>query len=128
MNENSRTSRQRRCAVCDLIVGMGCPGCGTGTARALSRGAPAAAGREAWRRFPPGALLISRTGYAHLPGCTHLIEDLVKAPEWGWIPEPAAGLWDRASAAHPVPATEGNTRLSAVRRCTECQSWLTDRV
>ncbi|MEU1518093.1 hypothetical protein ABZ490_39120 [Streptomyces sp. NPDC005811] len=39
MNENAESvesaenAAQRRCAVCELIVGMGCPGCRTGAVR-----------------------------------------------------------------------------------------------
>ncbi|WP_345042515.1 hypothetical protein [Streptomyces sannanensis] len=76
-----------------------------------------------WRRFPAATILISPTRYAHLPGaCAHLTEELVKAPRWGWIPDPPPGLWDRLSSGYPATATEGNTARQAIRRCEECQS------
>ncbi len=72
-----------------------------------------------------GAILISPTQYAHLPGaCTHVTEELVKPPRWGWIRDPAPGLWDRLSSTSPAVATEGNTGRRATRRCEECQTSL----
>ncbi|GGV99934.1 hypothetical protein GCM10010230_26860 [Streptomyces narbonensis] len=109
-----------RCDRCDFVIGMGCACPADGSA---PKARPAASPRQERRRFPADTILISPTQYAHLPGaCTHLTEELVTAPRWGWIPTPPAGLWDRLSSSYPATATEGNTARQAVRRCEECQT------
>lgn len=117
----SKAVKEERCERCECIIGLGC-GCPPNGAVPTARSSVAV--REEWRRFPPQTILISPTGYAHLPGCTHLTEELVKAPRWGWISEPSPGLWDRLSSSYPATATEGNTARQATRRCEECQSAL----
>ncbi|GFH39464.1 hypothetical protein SCWH03_57320 [Streptomyces pacificus] len=91
----------------------------------MPRSRPSSPARAEWRRFPAYTILISPTRYAHLPGaCTHVEEDYVRAPRWGWIPDPAPGLWDRLSNSSPATATAGNTARTAIRRCEECQTTL----
>lgn len=69
-----------------------------------------------WRRFPADTILISPTQYAHLPGaCTHLTEELVKAPGWGWIPTRAPGLWGCLGSSCPAVATAPCRRTWAPR-------------
>ncbi|RKS73191.1 hypothetical protein BZB76_3881 [Actinomadura pelletieri DSM 43383] len=106
------------CEKCGLTIGLGC-----------ACNLPTAAPRRPyenyyqWTRFGPDALLISSRNMAHVPGaCSHIAEDDVLNPEsgWGWIPDPDPALWDRISADHPVPATEGNTSRAAVVRCADC--------
>ncbi|MGW8851608.1 hypothetical protein ACWGNE_27995 [Streptomyces xiamenensis] len=112
-----------RCDRCDFVIGMGCACPIDGSA---PKEDPLASPRQEWRRFPADTILISPARYAHLPGaCTHLTEELVTAPRWGWIPTPPAGLWDRLSDSFPATATEGNTARQAVRRCEECATALT---
>lgn len=113
--------KEERCDRCECIIGLGCactPNGGGSEKRALPQPT------QEWRRFPADTILISPTRYAHLPGCTHLTEELVTAPRWGWIPGPPTGLWDRLNSSHPATATEGNTKRQATRRCEECQSAL----
>jgi hypothetical protein len=112
-----------RCDRCDFVIGMGCACPIDGSA---PKEGPPVSPRQEWRRFPADTILISPTRYAHLPGaCSHLTEELVTPPRWGWIPTPPAGLWDRLSDGFPATATEGNTTRQAVRRCEECASALT---
>lgn len=113
--------RQKCCERCELVIGLGCtclPESGTApTTR------PVSSPRQEWRSFPADTILISPRRYAHLPGaCTHLSEELVTAPRWGWIPAPPAGLWDSLGTSCPATATEGNTDRQAVRRCEDCQA------
>ncbi|WP_438491840.1 hypothetical protein [Streptomyces asiaticus] len=112
--------KEERCDHCELIIGQGC-GCAS-NASGVTAHPTVAAVRQQWQSFPPGAILISPTQYAHLPGCGHLTESLVKAPRWGWIPDPPAGLWDRLGAGYPAIATAGNTDRRAVRRCESCEA------
>ncbi|MFB7460963.1 hypothetical protein [Streptomyces sp. NPDC056188] len=110
--------KKQYCERCDLIVGEGCCCPPTG---AVPRTRSAAVVPKEWRRFAPDAILISPAGCAHLPGaCDHLTESLIKAPNWGWIPDPAPGLWNRLSESAPVIATAGNTDRRATRRCSTC--------
>ncbi|THA85575.1 hypothetical protein E6U81_05925 [Streptomyces sp. A0592] len=114
--------KEWRCEHCDVIIGLGCacpPDGSTPKAR------PITSPRQEWRRFPADTILISPTQYAHIPGaCTHLTEELVTAPRWGWIPTPPPGLWHRLSSSYPATATEGNITRQAIRRCEECQTSL----
>ncbi|WP_411082689.1 hypothetical protein [Streptomyces sp. cmx-18-6] len=113
---------ERRCERCDFLIGMGCACPPDGS---VPRARPAASPQQEWERFRADTILISSTQYAHLPGaCTHVVEELVTAPRWGWIPAPPTGLWDRLSSSYPATATEGNTARQAVRRCEECQTTL----
>lgn len=110
--------KEERCERCDCIVGLGCACPPNGSA---PKARPAFAPRQEWRRFPADTILISPMRYAHLPGaCTHVTEEYVTAPRWGWIPDPPPGLWDRLSISNPATATEGNTARQAVQRCEEC--------
>jgi hypothetical protein len=112
--------KEERCERCECIIGLGC-GCPPGGTVPKAR--PAFQPQQEWRRFPANTILISPTQYAHLPGaCAHLTEELVKAPRWGWIPDPAPGLWDRLGGSSPAVATAGNTARRATRRCEECQA------
>ncbi|MFE4453232.1 hypothetical protein [Streptomyces sp. NPDC056796] len=115
--------KEQRCERCDLVSGMGCACPADGSAPTAR---PTPSPRQEWRRFPADTILISPTRYAHVPGaCAHLVEELVTAPRWGWIPAPPKGLWDRLGDSCPATATEGNTDRQAVRRCEECQATLT---
>ena len=111
----------KRCDRCELPVGQGC-GCdlpGPGAPRSTRDHA------EPIRRakFAPDTILISPRQMAHLPeACGYLTESNMTTPAWGWIPNPDPGLWDRISAAYPVRATEGDRRLTAIIRCSECSS------
>jgi hypothetical protein len=110
--------KKRLCDRCDLIIGEGCACPPDGS---VPRARVAPAGWQEWRRFGPDAILISPAGCAHLPGaCDHLTESLIKAPAWGWIPEPEPGLWSRLSESAPAVATAGNTARQATRRCSTC--------
>lgn len=112
--------KEELCERCELIVGLGCCCPTNGAAPRAER--PASPIRREWRGFPADTILISPTRYAHLPGaCTHLEDEYIKAPRWGWIPDPPSGLWDRLNVTHPATATEGNTARQAVVRCSACQ-------
>ncbi|MFD3683872.1 hypothetical protein ACFWTE_03470 [Nocardiopsis sp. NPDC058631] len=50
----------------------------------------------------------------------HQNDSEVRAPQWGWIPEPDPQLWRRISEGTPARATHGNTARSAERRCRSC--------
>ncbi len=120
----SEAGKEKRCERCDCIIGLGCACAPDGSGPATRRTAPA---RQEWRRFPSDTILISPTRYAHLPGaCTHVTEELVLPPRWGWIPDPPRGLWDRLSSGLPATATAGNTARLAVRRCEDCQASLSE--
>ncbi|MFI1735193.1 hypothetical protein ACH40E_39440 [Streptomyces acidicola] len=111
---------EERCERCDCIIGLGCACSPDGAA---PKAKPTPHTRQEWQRFPADTILISSTQYAHLPGaCGHLTEELVTPPRWGWIPDPAPGLWDRLGISHPATATAGNTTRQAVRRCEDCQT------
>lgn len=113
--------KEERCERCELIVGQGCYCPTNGAAPRVER--PASPIRREWRGFPADTILISPAGCAHLPGaCDHPYEELVKAPGWGWIPDPPPGLWDRLGSTYPAVATAGNTARQAVRRCRSCQT------
>ncbi len=112
--------KEERCERCECIIGLGC---GCPPDGAVPKARSASQPRQEWRRFPADTILISSTHYAHLPGaCAHLTEELVTAPRWGWIPDPAPGLWDRLGSSCPAVAVAGNTARTATRRCEECQT------
>lgn len=116
------TAKEVRCERCENIIGLGCCCPPDGS---IPRARPASQARQEWRRFPADTILISPTRYAHLPGaCTHVSEEFVKAPRWGWIPDPPPGLWDRLCSSYPAIASEGNTTRQATRRCEECETTL----
>lgn len=117
----SKTMKEERCERCDCLIGLGCACSSAASAVSPQSASPT---RQEWRHFAADTILVSPTQYAHLPGCTHLTEELVKSPRWGWIPQPPRGLWDRLSSSHPATATAGNTARQAVRRCEECQASL----
>lgn len=84
------TAKEVRCERCENIIALGC-GCPPGGS--VPKAHPTSHPRQDWRRFPADTILISPTRYAHLPGaCTHVSEEFVKAPRWGWIPAPAGPL------------------------------------
>lgn len=69
-------------------------------------------------------LLISPTGFAHLPGaCVHYVDD-PQAAGWGWIPDPLLAQWAGISADNPARATAGNTARTASKRCHHCAAAL----
>ncbi|MFJ8208139.1 hypothetical protein [Streptomyces sp. NPDC096033] len=69
-------------------------------------------------------ILISPTGYAHLPGqCVHHVEDPDTA-NWGWINDADLRYWDRIQENNPAAATSGNLDLAATRRCRHCDTKL----
>ncbi len=73
------------------------------------------------RTLPPPEILISPTGFAHLPGaCVHFPPPEVFAREWGRVSSPALGVWQRISSAQPLRANSGNLERSAVTRCSDC--------
>ncbi|MFF0445186.1 hypothetical protein ACFYT4_02000 [Streptomyces sp. NPDC004609] len=110
--------KRTRCERCDLFVGEGCDCPPDGAAPRPMNGASAAP-RVRWENAA-GMLLISPTGYAHIPGaCNHEVESPQDAG-WGWIPAPERGLWTRLGAQQPVRATDGNTALRATKRCPDC--------
>lgn len=120
----SRPAKEERCERCDCIIGLGCACPPDG---ATPKAKPTPYTRQEWRGFPADTILISPTRCAHLPGaCTHLTEELVTPPRWGWIPDAPPGLWDRLGINHPATATAGNTRRQAIRRCEDCQAAWSD--
>ncbi|GGM43420.1 hypothetical protein GCM10012275_12960 [Longimycelium tulufanense] len=89
--------------------------------RAMGR-TRATGGRQ---HFQPDTILIHESGCAHIPGaCGHLSESDIAPPTWGWIINPAAGLWGQISKELPAAATHGNTALKATRRCGSCMGTL----
>lgn len=113
----------KRCERCDFIVGMGCSCPADGSAPKAY--AEQRRVRQEWRRFPGTAILIKRSGKAHVPGaCDHMWEDDVQSPAWGWILDPQPGLWDRISESNPAVATGGCVGLSATSRCDSCMGTL----
>ncbi len=114
-----------RCDRCDLYIGLGCA-CALPGARASGRAS--GGGPIRWVRFEPDTILISSRRMAHLPGaCDHMTESDVVAPAWGWVRHPEPGVWGRIGEGHPVHATEGNVRLTAVTRCSTCLATLGGR-
>jgi hypothetical protein len=114
--------KEERCERCDFIIGLGCACPPDGV---VPKAQPVPHTRQEWQRFPADTILISPTQYAHLPGaCDHLTEELVTPPRWGWIPDPAPGLWDRLGISCPAVATQGNTSRRAIKRCQECEAAL----
>ncbi|WNI32213.1 hypothetical protein [Streptomyces sp. ITFR-6] len=115
--------KEVRCERCDNIIGMGCacpPDGSVPKARPEERRV-----RQEWRQFPGNAILIKKSGKAHIPGaCDHMTEDEVRPPNWGWILDPPAGDWGRISEGSPAIATGGNARLRATRRCMTCMAAL----
>ncbi|GAA2373083.1 hypothetical protein HUT13_00360 [Streptomyces harbinensis] len=75
-----------------------------------------------WSRWPAGTIIVHRSRKAHLPGCQHLNDQDVREPVYGWVTDPPAGAWRRISPAGPLRAVEGNTGLSAVSRCQDCDA------
>ncbi|MXM69188.1 hypothetical protein GR925_38820 [Streptomyces sp. HUCO-GS316] len=74
--------------------------------------------------LPIDRLLISPTGFAHVPGgCIHYVEDPAAAG-WGWIPSPLLSLWASVDADRPARATAGNTARVATKRCRDCVAFL----
>ena len=117
--------REECCERCDCIIGLGCACSAEGSAPRRGPAVSASRPRQKWQRFAEETILISHRGYAHMPGaCTHVSEEYVTAPRWGWIPNPPPGLWGRLSSSYPAVATEGNTARQAVRRCEECEGTL----
>lgn len=106
-----------RCDFCELPIGGGCA-CSLvrETRSASGQGAPSLGDA----RFPGGTILISPRGVAHRPGCPHQSDSEIKAPLWGWIPEPDPQLWRRLGGSSPARATHGNTERVATRRCQSC--------
>ncbi|MCX4661595.1 hypothetical protein [Streptomyces uncialis] len=108
----------KRCERCDLFVGQGCDCPPDGTAPRAVDGA--SAGPRIRRETAAEVLLVSPTGYAHVPGaCVHHVESPRDAG-WGWIPSPERGLWARLGEQSPARATDGNTTLRATKRCPDC--------
>ena len=71
------------------------------------------------RREHVGEILVSPTGYAHLPGCMHKGNEDNDYSEWGLIDTP--GAWARLGNGEHIQATGGaNTNLIATRRCLTC--------
>ncbi|MFJ9557785.1 hypothetical protein ACIRPH_28575 [Nocardiopsis sp. NPDC101807] len=73
--------------------------------------------------FGPNAILIHSSATAHRVGCRHNDEALIRSGDhsgWGWIPEATAEQWLRIDEGQALQATEGNTSLSAKRRCKHC--------
>lgn len=69
-------------------------------------------------------ILVSPTGYAHVPqGCVHFVESLEEAG-WGWIPDPPAGQWASLGEHRPARATAGNLDRVARLRCPDCERFL----
>ncbi|MBT2397218.1 hypothetical protein [Streptomyces sp. ISL-100] len=117
--------QEERCEECGskVVPGLVCDCPPDRTAEKARRRATSE--RHEWRTFAPDTILVSQTKYAHIPGaCDHVSEEYVKAPEWGWIPNPSPGLWGRVGRSHPVTATEGNTQRVADRRCSSCEARL----
>lgn len=116
----SNAVQDERCDECGsrTVIGLGCDCPPDGR---VPTHRPASQVREEWRRFPTDTILISPTQYARRSGCPHLTEALVLPPRWGWIPDPAPGLWDRLGISHPAAATQGNTSRRAIKRCPDCE-------
>lgn len=112
----------KRCDRCDLYIGEGCDCPTDGSApRADGTGASLRGGQQCVA--PPDRILISPHGVAHLPdACNHHPEQSHRDAGWGWISQPAKGLWEDIGPARPVQATEGETTLVAHRRCGSCLS------
>ncbi len=109
-----------RCDFCELPIGGGC-------ACSLVREARNPRAQDGGSslgdaHFPGGTILISPRGVAHRPGCLHQSDSEIKAPLWGWIPEPDPQLWRRLGGGSPARATHGNTERVATRRCQSCDS------
>lgn len=112
-----------RCEECgsQIVIGLGCDCPPGSSASAAPRSVKTSVKRE-WHAHPDDTILISPKQCAHLPGwCDHMTEDDVRPPQWGWIPNPPHGLWERLSSAFPATATAGNPNRMAVRRCTTCE-------
>ncbi|WP_246257566.1 hypothetical protein [Amycolatopsis anabasis] len=94
-----------RCEICDMLIGLGCPGHDRARTRTLA----------------VERILISPHKLAHLPDrCNHHPETSHEDAGWGWITGPAPGLWEQIGPEHPVRATAGNTELWADNRCRDC--------
>lgn len=66
-----------------------------------------------------GEILVSPTGYAHLPGCPHKGDDDNDYSEWGVIE--SRGAWTRLGNGEQIQATGGaDANLVAARRCQTC--------
>ncbi|MFI7320284.1 hypothetical protein [Streptomyces venezuelae] len=64
---------------------------------------------------------ISPTGYAHVPGaCVHYPDKPLEEAGWGWVHDVTANMWTGIAEHRPLRAAEGDTALSATRRCSHC--------
>ena len=76
---------------------------------------------ERFERFDK--IQISPTGYAHVPdACVHYPDKPLDEAGWGWVCDVDVTVWTRLGEGNPLRATEGNTALSATRRCAHCAS------
>lgn len=110
------------CEKCGLIVGLGCA---CDLVSSSSRRPYEKSG--GWSSFAPGTILISRQNVAHIPGaCGHMTEEHVHGPDngWGWITNPAPGLWHHIGPTHPAQATRGDTSRVAKAHCSSCAATL----
>jgi hypothetical protein len=110
-----------RCDFCELPIGGGCA-CSLVRENRSSASGQGGSPSLGDAHFPGGTILISPRGVAHRPGCLHQSDSEIKAPLWGWIPEPDPQLWRRLSEGSPARATHGNTERVATRRCQSCDS------
>ncbi len=66
-------------------------------------------------------VLISQRGIAHLAGCSHLpYHPWLVPPKWGWTHGRQA--FQTLGPGRPLRAEQGNTRLTAERRCSDCDA------
>lgn len=83
---------------------------------------PSSAPTGEWDDWPAAAIIIHASGKAHLPGCTHIDPADIRPPVYGWVLTPSPGSWRRLAPAHPLCATDGNSRRAAVSRCETCDA------